>query len=161
MNFLIDFAKKEDILGIEEVYGGWKEFEGILPREFTKGDTKEGLLKYFDGTDNSRKYIVAKVGGKIVGVCYIEVLFLDLKNIRLGDMIVDKNFRKRGIASALIDKAVDFAKENKVCKIWLWTQEELKEAIDFYEGKGFIFEGRQKKQFCGKDALIYGYILTY
>jgi len=84
---------------------------------------------------------------------------LDLRSIRLGDMFVDKEFRGKGVASAMIDKIIEYAREKEVKKIWLWTQEELKDAIRLYEKKRFVFEGRQKKQFCGKDALVYGLVL--
>ena len=53
---------------------------------------------------------------------------------------------------------IDYAKENNVNKIWLWTQEELKDAIRLYEKKEFVFEGRQKNQFCNKDTLLYGLV---
>ena len=155
----VDFATIKDLEGIIEVYKGWEEFKEVLPDEFTEGDTYEGLLKYFDERDNSRKYIICRVDNKVVGVCYMEISFLDLRNIRLGDMFVDKEFRGKGVASAMIDKIIEYAREKEVKKIWLWTQEELKDAIRLYEKKRFVFEGRQKKQFCGKDALVYGLVL--
>ncbi len=157
---IVNFATKENLKEIIEVYRGWGEFKGILPDEFIAGDTYEGLLKYFDGRDDSRKYIVAKINDKVIGVCYIDVLFLKLKSIRLGYMFVSREFRRRGVASAMIDKIIEYAKEKDVKKIWLWTQEELSDAIKLYEKKGFVFEGRQKKQFCEKDALVYGLVLN-
>ena len=74
-------------------------------------------------------------------------------------MIVKENYRKKGVASSLIIKVKKFATENNVKKIWLWTQEELTDAIKCYEKNGFKLEGIQKSQFCGKDALLYGLIL--
>ncbi len=158
-DLIIDIAKINDLDSIVEVYKGWDEFKGILPDEFIQGDSKIGLLKYFNGKDISRKYITAKIKNKVIGVCYIDVSFFSLNCIRLGDMIINKNYRNKGIGSKMIDFVITYAKKNNIHKIWLWTQEELKDAIGFYKDKGFVLEGKQKKQFCNKDALILGYVL--
>jgi GNAT superfamily N-acetyltransferase len=55
---------------------------------------------------------------------------------------------------------LEYCYVHEIEKIWLWTQEELADAIRFYEKMGFQFEGKQHKQFCGKDAVLYGMILT-
>lgn len=159
MELKVDFATRKDLEGIVNVYKGWQEFKGVLPDELIGGSSYEGLLKYFDGSDNSRKYIVGKVDGKIVGACYMELSFLSLKSLRLGYMFVSGEFRGKSVASAMVDKIVEYARQGEVKKIWLWTQEELVDAIRLYEGKGFVLEGRQMKQFCGKDALVYGLVL--
>jgi GNAT superfamily N-acetyltransferase len=102
---------------------------------------------------------VAIVENIIVGVCYIDISFITLQTIRIGDMMISAPYRKNGIATALIKKIVEFAREHDVKKIWLWTQEELVSAIKCYEKNGFKLEGVQKAQFCGKNALVYGLVL--
>jgi len=158
--YKIEFAKFEDTEDIADLYDGWKEFSGILPNELLKLDTADDLAKYFNRENSPRKFIVAKSkNNKVIGVCYLDITWQGLKNIRLGDMFVHKEFRNIGIGSALVDKAIEYAKENNIKKIWLWTQEELKDTIRLYEKKGFKPEGIQKAQFCGKDALLYGLVL--
>ena len=158
--YKIEFAKLEDVKDIANLYGDWQEFSGILPNELLKLDTIDDLAKYFNEGNSPRKFIVAKSkNNKVIGVCYLDITWQGLKNIRLGDMFVHKEFRNIGIGSSLIDKTIDYAKENNIKKIWLWTQEELKDAIRLYEKKGFKLEGTQKAQFCGKDTLLYGFVL--
>lgn len=160
MNIKIYFAAKDDIDKLIEVYSEWSKFKGILPAELIEVDTYENLIKYFDGSNKTRKYLLAiDENGISLGACYIDLSFLGLHNIRLGDMIVKEKYRQQGIGSRLVDEVIKFATDNKCKKIWLWTQEELKPAIKLYEEKGFILEGILKKQFCNKDALLYGLIL--
>ncbi|MCK5177686.1 MAG: GNAT family N-acetyltransferase [Candidatus Aenigmarchaeota archaeon] len=153
----IRFANKNDANKIAEVYHEWSAFKGSLPNKLIKSETKEEIAN--DISNKNRKYLVAIINNQIVGVCYIETSFIELQTVRLGDMIVKKDYRQKGIASALIEKIKEFASENNIKKIWLWTQKELIGAIKCYEKNGFKLEGIQKSQFCGKDALIYGLIL--
>lgn len=160
MKIIIDFATKNDINKLIEVYSEWSKFKGILPAELIKVGTYEDLIKYFEDRDKTRKYLLATdEDGLAVATCYIDTAFLGLMNIRLGDMMVKEKYRKLGIGSKLVDKVIEFARQNKCGKIWLWTQEELKPAVNLYKKKGFVWEGTIKKQFCRKDAQLYGLIL--
>ena len=153
----IRFVNPNDAEQISELYYGWNEFRGILSDELIELEIKKRDSQ--DISKNNRKYIVATIDEKIVGVCYIDTEFINLGTIRIGDMFVNTNYRKKGIATALIKKTVEYANEHDVKKIWLWTQKELSSAIKCYENNGFVLEGTQLKQFCGKDALLYGLVL--
>jgi len=156
----IAFATKKDIDLLVDVYSEWSQFKDVLPKELTEPETHESLTKYFNGSDETRKYLIATVANRIpVGACYMDISFLKLRNLRLGDMIVKNKYRKQGIGSQLVDAVVTFAQQNQSAKVWLWTQKELHDAIRLYEKKGFILEGTIQKQFCNKDALLYGLIL--
>ena len=159
MKFKIRLPTLGDIEKIVKIYSEWGKFKGILPDCLTIGDSYDDLIKFFDGTNDSRRYLLAEnESNEAIGVCYIDLIFLGYNNIRLGDMMVKEKYRKMGVGGALVDKVIDYAKENNVNKIWLWTQEELKDAIRLYEKKEFVFEGRQKNQFCNKDTLLYGLV---
>jgi len=160
LKYSVEFAVKDDIGQIAEVYSEWSKFKGILPDELIKPDTVEDLGQYFDGSNKSRKYLVARAGGEILGVCYLDITYIDLGCVRLGDAMVREGYRGIGIGTKAIREIVKFARENKVKKIWFWTQQELSGAIRLYENRGFILEGRQAGQFCGKDALLYGMIMS-
>ncbi len=155
----IRFANEGDAEGICSVYDEWSKLKGMLPKGLIEPQTKEKILEDIMNENTKYRYLVAVVNGKIAGACYIETSLIKLQTIRLGNMMVKKEYRRKGIASGLIDKVKEFALENDVKKIWLWTQEELTGAIKCYEKNGFKFEGKQKSQFCGKDALLYGLIL--
>jgi len=156
----IVFATMKDIDSLVDVYSEWSEFKDVLPKELVEPETHESLIKYFDGSNKTRKYLIATVANRIpVGACYMDISFLSLRNIRLGDMIVKNKYRKQGIGSRLVDTVVSFAQQNQCAKVWLWTQKELHDAIRLYEKKGFILEGTIQKQFCNQDALLYGLVL--
>ena len=156
---IVEFATNKDIEEIAKVYLGWLDYQSILPNKLIEPETSEDLEKQFKN-NSTRKYVVARLNNKIVGVCYVDTSFSSLNSIRLGDMFVDKNHRGSGVASSLINFIIKYAKENNIRKIWLWTQEELIPAIKLYEKHGFVLEGKQKSQFCNKDALLYGLVLN-
>jgi GNAT superfamily N-acetyltransferase len=131
-----------------------------LPAALIESDTHDSLKKYLDGSNTTRIYLLAiDEAGISLGACYIDISFLGLNNVRLGDMMIKEKYRSRGVGSKLIEEVIAYARNKKVKKIWLWTQEELKPAIQLYEKMGFILEARLIKQFCGKDALQFGLVL--
>ncbi|MFZ2975044.1 MAG: GNAT family N-acetyltransferase [Candidatus Moraniibacteriota bacterium] len=157
----INVAKIDDIDNLIKVYSEWSKFKNILPEELIIVDTYDDLIKYFDGSNKTRKYFIATdKNNSPLGACYADISFLSLKNIRLGDMMVLEKYRKRGVGSRLVEEIIKFAINNECKKIWLWTQKELGSAIKLYEKNGFILEGVIKNQFCNKDALLYGLILS-
>ncbi|MFA7254259.1 MAG: GNAT family N-acetyltransferase [Patescibacteria group bacterium] len=149
-------ATIEDVAKIADIYKSWLNFKDVLPEKLCEPENPEDIKR---NIKNGRIYLLAEVDGEPAGVNYIDTTFKALECIRLGDFIVKDDHRNKGVGSALIDKTIKYAKENKMKKIWLWTQEELTDAIKLYEKKSFIFEGKQKSQFCGKDALLYGLVL--
>lgn len=156
----VNFATKDDINKLVEIYSEWSKFKEILPKQLIEADSPEDLIKYFNSSNKTRKYLIAtNKDNDPLGACYIDTTFLGLNNIRLGDMIIKEKYRRHGVGSILIKNVIKYAQKNKIKKIWLWTQEELKPAIKLYENNGFVLEGRQKKQFCNKDALLFGLIL--
>jgi GNAT superfamily N-acetyltransferase len=159
VEYSIEFATKDDISGIIDVYSEWSKFSGILPAALAEPETAKDILQYFDGSNKTRKYLVAKSDAGILGVCYLDVTYIDLQCIRLGSAMVKTQYRGIGIGTKAIQVIIGYAKENKVRKIWFWTQQELSGAIRLYENRGFIAEGKQINQFCNKDALLYGMVL--
>lgn len=143
-----------DSYGIFEVYKEWIEFKGILPDDLIALEDENSISENI--SSKNRIYLVAEINEKIVGACYIDTQDHSLSCIRLGDMIVKKLYRKKGVGLALVEYVKKYAKDNNVHKIWLWTQSELTSAISLYEKCGFKMEGVQKGQFCSKDALLFG-----
>jgi GNAT superfamily N-acetyltransferase len=159
MEITIRFADKLDATAISKVYYEWSKFKNILSDDLIElGMEKESdVLKNI--SSDKIIYVVAIMNEEIVGVCFIDKTYLLLQNIRLGTMIVKENARSKGVGTSLLNKVKEYAIKNNVKKIWLWTQPELKSAIRLYEKNGFALEGIQKKQFCNRDALVYGFIL--
>ena len=61
-----------------------------------------------------------------------------VKNWILNDLFVDEAYRKNGIASALIQATMDFAKANNARFVQLETQTDNYTAQSLYESVGFI-----------------------
>jgi GNAT superfamily N-acetyltransferase len=142
---------------ISELYGGWNEFRKILPNNMLAQESPSDIARKI--SSGEKIYLVAIYKKKIIGSCYLDMQFSSLNCIRLGNMFVAKKFRSRGAGLKLVNKAIDYARSVGIKKVWFWTQHELKDAIRLYEKCGFVLEGIQKKQFCDKDALVYGKVI--
>lgn len=159
MTISIREANKDDISKLVNIYNDWTDFKDILPDDLILPETEEGLSHHFDGEVERKYLLAADEKDNPIGACYIDLSDLYFSNVRLGDMMIKKEYRHQGVGSKLVDMVIKFARENNCKKVWLWTQEELKPALSLYEKKGFELEGRIRKQFCGKDALLYGLII--
>ncbi len=99
--------------------------------------------------DPNIQYFGAIENGKVVSTCYA----VYIPNLTRGNrgicfienVVTDKEYRKRGLASKVIDMAVEFAKEHHCYKAILQSGITRTEAHQFYENKGF--SGSSKKAF--------------
>ena len=96
-------------------------------------------IQYFGAVDN----------GKVVSTCYA----VYIPNLTRGNrgicfienVVTDKDYRSKGLASKVIDMAVSFAKERNCYKAILQSGISRTEAHKFYENRGF--NGSSKKAF--------------
>jgi ribosomal protein S18 acetylase RimI-like enzyme len=85
--------------------------------------------------------------GTLVGV--IETAVEEWSNrLRVTELWVDANYRRKGIATALMNVAVQRAKDEKRRVIMLETQSRNESALSFYLSYGFTL--------IGFDACAYG-----
>lgn len=153
-------SKFSDLQKVIQLYSGWQEFKGVLPDELIALETESELAPYISGVDPSRRYVVAiDKRSELLGICYMDLTFEVFQVIRIGDFIVNKQYRHQGIGKKILNYIINYAKEKNIKKLWLWTQGELTEAIKFYEANGFTVEGKQKAQFLGRDAILLGLVL--
>ncbi len=78
-------------------------------------------------------YFVAKAGGRDVGFIH---LIKKKGRILLQGVGVVENYRERGIGSMLVDKAIDYANQEKM-DIMLKVRPTNCPALNLYEKKGF------------------------
>ena len=105
----------------------WKEIE------------ENSNIQYFGAIDD----------GKVVSTCYA----VYIPNLTRGgrgicfieNVVTDKDHRKLGLASRVIDMAIEFAKEHHCYKVILQSGKARTEAHQFYENIGF--DGASKKAF--------------
>jgi L-amino acid N-acyltransferase YncA len=87
---------------------------------------------------------VAVAGGRIVGMLHVEV-----SRYGFGEfgMLVDRGWRGRGVGSALVAAAVDWARGQGLHKLCLEVFAHNTAAIALYRKSGFTGEGRRVKQY--------------
>lgn len=96
-------------------------------------------IQYFGAIDN----------GKILSTCYV----VYIPNLTRGgrgicfieNVVTDKDYRRLGLASRVMDMAIEFAKDRHCYKVILQSGIARTEAHQLYENKGF--NGESKKAF--------------
>jgi len=95
------------------------------------------------------KHFVARENGKIIASCYLCII----PNLTRGgkpiglieNVIVDKEYRRKGIGKNVMKNAVDCAKEQNCYKVLLQSGNNRTEAHEFYSALGF--DGASKKAY--------------
>ncbi len=113
----------------------------------TLGQSKK-IWEEIEGNPNIQ-YFGAIDQGKVVSTCYA----VYIPNLTRGNrgicfienVVTDQEYRKRGLASRVIDMAIDFAKDHNCYKAILQSGMSRADAHRFYEQKGF--DGSSKKAF--------------
>jgi RimJ/RimL family protein N-acetyltransferase len=105
--------------------------------------------------------IVAVAGGRIVGHVHVEVSHSGTGEI---GMLVDANWRGRGVGSALLPAAIQWARAQGLHKLSLEVFPTNAPALALYRKCGFVEEGRRVKQYrraSGElwDSLMMGLLL--
>lgn len=127
----------------------YEEIKDILIDEFDEF-WKPSILESELKSENS-KYIVAKENGVIVGFAGLWFSPIDAE---ITNIVTKKSERKRGIASLLLDRLIEMAKEEKRDNISLEVNENNIPAGLLYEKAGFEVVGIRKKYYNGKDNAI-------
>ncbi len=103
------------------------------------------------------KYIVAKINKKIVGFAGIKYNF---STVEIMNIVTNKNYRRKGIATIMLNNLIELSKEFNVSKIELEVNEKNISAINLYQKKGFKQVGIRKKYYNGIfDAVLMDYFL--
>lgn len=93
--------------------------------------------------------IVAEINKKVVGVLIarlIDRLTKKNKTLYIDDLIIERDYRSKGIGKELLQSAVNYAKENKYGQIELTSYIPNQKAQDFYIKNGFKKHSYKFKQ---------------
>ena len=111
----------------------------------------ERVLKVWDTmmSDSAHHVIVAEEDGKIVSSCICVII----PNLTRGqrpyavveNVVTDKDYRKRGIATGCLNFAKDIAVKNNCTRLMLMTGSKEQSTLDFYERAGY--DPNDKKAF--------------
>ena len=151
MMWKVEVATEADAEKLIDLYVRvWEKFEGILPHKLlnNRRPDKNEIIQSMD----SKKYFIIRNKERIIGVARTS---LEHGTCFLDRMVVDEDYRKQGIGSALVNSVISFAKESKVTKVWLNTNTKLKDAMSLYSKIGFKECGHFTKHFWGDDVKYY------
>jgi len=84
------------------------------------------------------QYFVAELDGKLAG--FVDVK-LGARQVRIGGIAVAPDCERHGIGSALLERAVAFARENGKSSLSLLVKESNAKALRFYTRHGFALKG--------------------
>ena len=119
--------------------------------DFTAEDARKIWKDEIEG-NKKIKYFGAVENGKVISTCYC----LIIPNLtRLGsyiafveNVVTDSEYRGQGLGRKVMEKAIEFARENNCYKVILQSASFRKEAHQFYKNLGF--DGESKKAFIMK-----------
>jgi L-amino acid N-acyltransferase YncA len=104
----------------------------------------------------ARSTLVAVAGGRIVGMLHVE-------SSRFGSgelgMLVDRDWRGRGVGSALLQAAIDWARGEGLHKLCLEVFPHNAAGIALYRKFGFVDEGRRVRQIRRTSGEIWDSIM--
>jgi len=133
MPAIVRLAREGDIPSLEELFfefSGWELERNAALREAIN--------------DLNGELLVAEYDGELVAFLH-QVFFVDPlhagANSDITSLFVKEDYRRRGIASQLLQKALQSAKRREVIEIHVTTRKDNKAAIKFYEKIGFKKEG--------------------
>ncbi|WP_242968799.1 ribosomal protein S18-alanine N-acetyltransferase [Marasmitruncus massiliensis] len=98
-------------------------------------------------------FLAAKEAGRLAGYAGMHRV---MDEGYLFNVAVDSGFRRRGIATALVEKLVEFAKEKRMGFLTLEVREGNATAIALYKKLGFGEVGRRKRFYVNpvEDAVL-------
>ena len=102
------------------------------------------------------RYFVIEEEGRIIAALGCE---LRLGTVHLVHLVVHPDYRRRGYARLLMEKADVFARETGAVKLWFDTAPGLEAARAMYESLGYVLCGRLRKHYWGTDVVLYEKVL--
>jgi len=128
---------------------GWRI--ELTRKAFDETLNKDYHGKLFEDHVQEPRVFAACTGGREVG--WIELGYDRWNNrMRVWELLVAEDFRKRGIGTMLMNHAVRIAREKGARMLVLETQTNNATAIDFYLGFGFKFMGLDTAAYYNDDV---------
>ena len=142
MNYNIEIANINDLNDIYCLQNGYKHL--LISKDSLKSDLENDNCIYF----------VAKSDNKLLSCIGATILF---DHIDISIVITDINYQKKGIASALLNQVIRYAKDNNIEKIYLEVRASNLEAIKLYEKYNLKQISIRKNYYSDtkENALIY------
>ncbi len=131
-----------------------RDIDGVLSVEEESFSTPWTKRLFYDELENSHTiYFVYEEEGEVVGY---GGMWQVVDEGQITNIAVKKDYRGRGIASKILEKLIDKAKENRIVVIGLEVRESNKNALGLYEKYGFCRVGKRPGYYRNpvEDALL-------
>jgi len=147
LNVLRDLSAVADL--IEACFSSTMDSEG---KQYVKDMRRAGKDNSFvnwanraiESTSLPLSGYVWEENGRIVGNASVIPFRHNKQKVYLiANIAVDPDYRRRGIARALTQRAIDYACEKKVDNIWLHVRDDNFGAIELYKQLGFVERARR------------------
>ncbi len=110
------------------------------PTEEQDMDLWKSLLDQFEKDENMH-LLVAEKDGKVVSSVQMAIIETLTHNVRpfavIENVVTHAEYRNKGYASALLEKATEIAKEHRCYKLFLETGSNKDSTLGFYKANGF------------------------
>jgi ribosomal protein S18 acetylase RimI-like enzyme len=132
MNEIIRTAQEKDLPVLVQLLH--ELFSSEL--EFSPNPEKQYLGLHDLLVSGNGDILVLEIDNMVIGMVSLQYLtstYLGGKVAQLEDMIISKDYRKKGYGSKLFSRALSFARENGCLRVTLLTDYNNEVAIRFYE----------------------------
>jgi len=113
------------------------------PKEEQDMNLWANFLKKFEKDDNIHLLVVEE-DGKVVSSVHMTIIENLTHNVRpfavIENVVTHVNYRNKGYASALLEKASEAAKEHRCYKVFLETGSNKESTLNFYRNNGFAID---------------------
>lgn len=101
------------------------------------------MIANFEKDDNMY-LLVAEEAGKVVSSIQMAIIETLTHNVRpfavIENVVTHADYRNRGYASALLEKATEIARERRCYKLFLETGSNKESTLNFYRKNGFVID---------------------
>ena len=107
--------------------------------EFDKQKQSTGLKKVL--AQNNNAIYIAELSGRVVGMCSVQTIISTAEGgpaAILEDLVVEKEYRRKGIGKKLIEAIYQWAKYKNIQRIQLLADKDNIDAIEFYKNNGWF-----------------------
>lgn len=104
----------------------------------------------------AKRVWIAEIEGEVVGMMSVSIKRGD--SVKISPILIDKAYRGRGIGRKLIERLVQFVRENNLRKIYCTVAIQNTVTLAFFDRLGFVREGYLEQQYKGRmTEVVYGW----
>lgn len=138
---IIRKAKGADANQLKTLY--FEYLTHFPPKEEQDMTLWQNMLEKFE-KDENMYLLVAEEDGKVVSSVQMAIIEGLTHNVRpfavIENVVTHADYRNRGLASSLLEKASEIARERRCYKVFLETGSNKESTLNFYRNNGFAID---------------------